>query len=191
MVNKLLFPWISDNSYGRIISMPANSGRHESEILSRIGDNVGMKLFTCDRDFESYETGIKPHSAWGEHHVGDIFRWLMTNSMSQAPTAIWFDLCGGLTESNMTGIKGAVMKLCGPRSLLFVTLCVHGVRGLDKQSLTGELYKCTVNPTTRADITEQIMLVHIRPFKQIKALREPYIYKRNSATFAVFFFSLN
>jgi hypothetical protein len=142
--------------------MPANSGKHENQILSTIQESGSKsELFTCDRDFK------KPEA-----------------------TAIWFDMCGPLTLVNLEGIVDCCVKLFKEQSLLFVTLCVHGARGLINDSITKKIYSHVSCPQMRADITQEILDVHISPYKKIKALREPYVYKRGSATFAVFFLSI-
>lgn len=191
MINRILFPWIRKRQ-GRVITMPANSGKQENLILDAIQESGSKsKLFTCDREFKKNETNIsEQYSGWEEHHVGDIFEWLLSNDMLPAPTAVWFDMCGPLTLANLDGIVGSTIKLCASSSLLFVTLCVHGARGLINDSITKKIYSHTLCPQMRAELTEEILKVHISPYKKIKALREPYVYRRNAATFAVFFLSI-
>lgn len=191
MINKILFPWIKSKQ-GRVITMPANSGKHENQILSAIQESGSKsELFTCDRSFKKHETNISEHPCWKEHHVGDIFKWLLSNDMNPEATAIWFDMCGPLTLVNLEGMVDCCVKLFKGQSLLFVTLCVHGARGLINDSITKKIYSHVSCPQMRADITQEILDVHISPYKKIKALREPYVYKRNSATFAVFFLSVS
>jgi hypothetical protein len=188
-INKYLFPWIDHNREkhaSQIISMPANSGRHENQILGYLNEKSNTVLRTFDKDFSKNETGITEAGRW-EHYRGDIFRSLKKIAPRPQPTAAWFDFCGGLTEANKEGIIESVDTFFTNGSLLFVTLAVNAIRSLGNNSTTREVYECASSVLGKTILTDQLLKQMLaRKGKKLKTLQPNYSYQRIATTFVVF-----
>jgi hypothetical protein len=189
-INKFLFPWIDHNrgkAQSQVITMPANSGRHENKILGYLNQGKSNTVLrTFDKDFSSDETGINIEGKW-EHYRGDIFRSLKKINPAPQPTAAWFDFCGGLTEDNKIGIVQSIDKFFTHGSLLFVTLAVNAIRSLGNNSTTREVYECASSSYGKMILTDQLLRQMVaRTGKKINPITETYTYRRMATTFAVY-----
>lgn len=166
--------------------MPANSGRQEMAILEYVRDkNLSAHLYTFDKNIHREETGIARNSMW-THTVGDIFK----NLPLVVPTglhAAWFDLMGGFTHEVKIGLQRC-MKNFTHGSLLWVTLQVHGVRGVREGSETRKVYESwTTTPVGRIAITDSLLVEAAKETgKALIATMPPYTYRRNTVTYAVY-----
>jgi len=210
LINSVLFKWIrfqmQHNNRAQIFTMPASSGKQEMQILQHIADVSGelevdrfepcVRLTTFDNRFESYETGIHAwcKDAWMHYKCTDIFRKILKlrfrDVVSKIPTAAWFDLCGGLTDSNYEGMQGVVDSVFTDGSLLFTTLAISGVRKLDKGSRISRMYDSFSSGTLRRKIATDVLLCEMVESvgKYIRPVFEPYVYKRTGSptTYGVF-----
>jgi hypothetical protein len=168
------------------------------------GPPFSVKQITFDNRFEAHETGIDSDlvpgcwdPAWRHYKCFDIFRKIMKLHRSgedeeqiiNAPTAAWFDLCGGLTDSNYYGMQEVVSKIFKDGSLLFTTLAIDGVRGMSKDSIAGRAYSNWSSGALRRKIATDILLNEMveKTGKYLKPVFEPYVYRRKTATtYAVF-----
>ena len=190
IINSILFPWIEFNQGkdGLILTMPANSGRHELMILDHLQRyNSKLRLHTFDKDFHKHEVGIPSSCDWS-HHRGDIFRSLNKLNPKPQPTAAWFDFCGGLTESNREGMQESVEKFFAHGSLLFVTLAVNAIRSLGKNSMTRSTYESASTVRGKVVLTDQLLkdMVARTKTKYIKPVIKPFVYQRVATTFVVY-----
>jgi hypothetical protein len=188
-INKFLFPWIDHNrgkAQSQVITMPANSGRHENQILGYLKEKSNTVLRTFDKDFSASETGIIEAGKW-EHYRGDIFKSLKKINPQPQPTAAWFDFCGGLTEDNKNGITWAVDKFFTHGSLLFTTLAVNAIRSLGNNSTTREVYECATSSYGKMILTDQLLRQMVaRTGKKINPITSPLVYQRIATTFVVY-----
>jgi hypothetical protein len=189
-INRYLFPWVDHHkgkNASQIITMPANSGRHENEILRYLNKGKSNTVLrTFDKDFPANETGISLKGNW-EHYRGDIFKSLKKLAPRPQPTAAWFDFCGGLTEANKDGIIEAVDTFFTNGSLLFVTLAVNAIRSLGKDSTTREVYECASSVMGKTILTDQLLKQKLaRRGKGLKTIQPNYSYRRIATTFVVF-----
>lgn len=211
LINKVLFKWISFHlerrKYSQVITMPASSGVQENQILAHIDEHAGfgcrwgnpITLHTFDNRFNAEETNVNAHDYWIHHKCTDVFRKMIKLSkldheekefIAQAPTAAWFDLCGGLTDGNYHGMQQVVDEVFVDGSLLFTTLAIDVVRGLSKESIAGSMYSRFKPGVLRRKIATDMLLCEMAEDvgKYLSPVFEPYVYRRNNApsSYAVF-----
>ena len=166
--------------------MPANSGRQETAILEYVRDKkLSAQLYTFDKDIYREETGIAESYRW-VHTVGDIFKTLPF-VVPVGLNAAWFDLMGGFTHEVKLGLQRC-LKTFTHGSLLWVTLQVHGARGVRKESETRKVYESwTSTPVGRVAITDSLLVEAGKETgRSLIATMPPYTYRRNTVTYAVY-----
>lgn len=210
LINKALFKWIKfhvdNNKSAQVITMPASSGRQERQILEFMAEVGNMsysectvKLKTFDNRFEAHETGIPDYDSpcnnvWKHYKCMDIFRKILKltkhKEIVESPTAAWFDLCGGLTDSNYEGMREVVSNVFADGSLLCTTLAIDNIRGMSKDSIISKMYASFNSGILRRKIATDIVLNELveSTGKYLRPVFEPYVYRRNGAatTYAVF-----
>lgn len=213
-INQFLGPWIAHQFFNDalIITMPANSGRQERMLLHYMfelekhyarGDGK-ICLRTYDRKYNAQETGIgslfTPEYARGKGAMAcrkywdHMIRECIMDELATLPSgmkACWLDLTGGLTDKTRAKIGKAVQASFNHGSLLFVTLQVHGVRGLTDSEYTRQVYSsCTNTVAGKVIITDSIMketvLLCSNNNKYLRTITAPYVYQNNSTTYAVY-----
>ena len=176
--------------------MPANSGRQESVICRHLQKAYNkhpdmqklIRLYTYDNTWDKKQTNIDPRGViWKHTKCKDIFTELCTYTIPSLETMAWFDLTGGLTDANKVGLQQCVQKLFAPGSLLFITLQVHGVRGVSNNN-TREVYNSWAeSPHGRVIITDSLLKEAVSETnKSIRTIMEPYVYRHNTTTYAVY-----
>lgn len=189
--------WIDERfmqkEQSRIITMPADSGLQENQILEYIMElelkhmtSSPVKLLTYDDRFDAAETGIKHTEHWRHTRCSDIFKE-MVETLEPMTTLVWFDMCGPLAESTRVGMLRA-MPLLSAGSVLFVTLQVHACR-LQTKSLLSKLYR-KYGGTAEQNISVTTVCLQglASPLEADTIMVAPY--RRRSATFCVFGFKL-
>lgn len=169
--------------------MPACSGRQENILLHHMlqqkADNI--KLITIDRHLSCEETGVNPafKQHW-IHYQGDVFKRILTLE-DEMSSCVWFDMTGGLTDTNASGIHDCVYQKIGDDSLVFVTLTISGsIRGMTEHN-SHMLQRYNRSSLSREDLTEQALKKLCSPKgKNAHSIMKPYIYSRARSTFGVF-----
>lgn len=189
-INELIFKWIDVQNDGIVITMPADSGRQENDIIRQIHKTRSrVKLKTFDKFLNREETGIyDPLGVW-EHHKGDVLKLTKT---PPANTAVWLDLMGGLTNNAESGIRKHVSRF-GDNNLLFVTLAIGGaMRAFNEDNaLVASTYKSSrFSRTMSTDLRLYEILVDAADNKKVSSVMQPYVYRRPKTTYGVFGYSV-
>jgi hypothetical protein len=193
-INAILYRWLEFHKASgrvvRVVTMPANSGKQENQILEHIEDKGfdNVVLHTYDNQFRGEETGIKRNSVRWKHVLcKDIFTALYNENFSETPIAAWFDLMGGLSDQNKQGLQKCVAKLFDHGSLIWITLQVHGARGVFKCN-TKQVYDAWAStPEGRVAITDSLLVEAVKETgKYIRPTMPPYVYRRATTTYAVY-----
>lgn len=199
-INPILFEWISDKFNksipSRVITMPAESGVQENQILEHIktlekqfAKGSSVKLFTYDNRVAWFQTNINTvdyQKYWWHSKCEDIFT-SMLHGLEKAPTAVWFDLCGGLSDSVCVGLHAVSKKLLTDDSLIFITLQIRNCRGGVNQQLA-EKYAEALGIRENIKATEEKLSSLIITFDLTKVMQK--VYYRASTTFCVLGYKL-
>ncbi len=193
-INKFLFPWINFYKFNpsqpvTVITMPSNSGIHETQILNQI-KNTQITLRTFDKNYTSEQTNIvcPPNTRW-EHKKADIFKSLNLLDLSGHKIAVWFDFCGSLSDEIFDGINSFLNKRI--EGLFFITLETCVFRGLKNNSQN--VYSYASGAAGKIVLTDALLQNSIvNSNKSVKILTEPYSYSRkNHAVFTLFSYEIN
>ena len=199
-INKVLFKWIEHmfRQGGVIATMPAQSGRQENQILTKLreleetrGVESKVKLMTFDYSLKANETGVIPDSNWLGHCNGDVYTALCENIEEPCYIAAWFDMTGGLSNNNINGINRCVEKM-KHGSMFFLTIQILNPRML---TVEHDMRNCTDHAanTVRGNLmhAERLLMNSVKLLgnKYLLKLRgeeyETQVYKRKNSTFAV------
>ena len=212
LINGVLFRWLeyhmNHGNYARVVTMPASSGRHENLIMDYVynfnisehwrakrilnPNSSNLELLTFDNRIDAAGTNINPHTKgrmlWRHYKCGDIFRRMMTLGLKEAPTAAWFDMTGGLTDKNWTGMQSVVKYHFADGSLFFVTLAIDCVRGLGESNYSKRVYDSFDKRRVSKRFVTDLLLTEMvqQTGKYIKPVIDPYVYKHGRTTYGVF-----
>lgn len=166
-LNERIIPWITNNFHhgGRLITMPANSGRQEIQLLDHIlmlekqfSKKSKIKLYTFDKDERAEGTNIpmQYHNThlWEHFYCKDIFTELLRLSWSPAPTAAWFDMVSAYSDQVRGGMTACVDNLFAHGSLLFTTFKVSSIREIHTAGTAAKLF----NHATSGDGAQRIQI---------------------------------
>jgi len=193
-INTFFMPWIEHfrSMGGTVITMPAQSGKQEIQILEYIekletvGGRCNVSLVTFDREIPIRETNIplKYHGRLWQHRLEDVY---VGGAKIRGNVACWFDMTGGLTNKNLDGITNCAAAW-NSGSLIFITLQIQHPRGLAGNS-TAQTYSSTANTIVgntvhTARLLEQNVLRNNK--QKLHRLMPTYTYKRKIQAYGVF-----
>jgi len=195
MISIFLWPWIKYyfHSGGCVWMMPGPSGKLETAIITELkaleryyGVRSNIKLFTADTSLDSASTGIAytEDNVW-THYVGEIFLTILSNQRSEQPTAVWFDLCGPLTEEYRLRFAQCVNQSFSHGSLIFITAQARGIRY--QPSINPLVYKKEYSDKELAASIDSYVKQTVAVAGQKKLINcgaeWPYVYRRENRNY--------
>jgi hypothetical protein len=189
--HKAMWPYlkqfIDSHESGYIATMPADSGKQENEILDYLDslpEGKKIKLCTFDNQLDVVSTNVKYHPAHN-HHICDVFSGVK-RTIPPGACFIWFDLCGALTDRTVDGLRG--IEHIVKEGYVFVTLQIHGCRGLQQHHIVRNLYNRSGNtPEGNLKISEELVASLLPSSELVYSA----MYRRNTSTYCVLGLRIN